>query len=494
VGGAFALRGWRAEGLACHPERYAHPISRAGAATAMLSGIPDHAALLDAQRRYFASGATRSLDARKRALAALRRAIDAHEGALLAALADDLGKPALEAFTTEIGFLHLEIGHALRNLPRWLRPQRVRWDPFQFPGRAVIHRDPHGVALVIGPWNYPVQLLLAPMVAALAGGNTVIVKPSEHAPATEALLGRLIAETFDPAHGALIRGDAAMTRALLQQRFDKIFFTGSTAVGRKVMVAAAHHLTPVTLELGGKSPTIVAPDADVPTAARRIAWGKFINAGQTCIAPDFVAVHERHYERLATALALEIRLRFGDDPRSSPAFGRVIHAGHAQRLQGLLERQRVRIGGEIDVAARYVAPTLVEGPAWETPIMREEIFGPILPLIAYDREDDLLARLHALPKPLALYLFTNDRARHTRIRHALPSGGFVVNGTLQHVISPRLPFGGVGESGMGSYHGRAGFDAFTRPRSELRLPMRWPRGFSDARGQAPLSLARRLLR
>jgi aldehyde dehydrogenase (NAD+) len=460
----------------------------------MLHGVPDHAARLAAQRRTFASGATLPLAARREALEGLRESIRRHEEAVLEALAADLGKPAPEAFSSEIGYLYQEIRHALRHLPNWMRPRAARWDLAQFPGRARIHREPFGVALIIGPWNYPVQLLLAPLVAALAAGNVVLLKPSELTPASEKVVERIIADAFDPAWVSVVTGDATMTRALLQQRFDKIFFTGSTAVGRKVMVAAAHHLTPVTLELGGKSPAIVAADADIASAARRIVWGKFLNAGQTCVAPDFVAVHVDVKDALVVALIAEVRLRYGDDPRPDGELARLLHRGHAERLRDLLQGERILLGGNIDAEVPFAPPTILETSGWETPIMREEIFGPLLPLITFEDDDALIETLRERPKPLALYLFSRDRQRHGRYRRGLASGGLVINGTLQHIISSNLPFGGVGESGMGSYHGRAGFEAFSRPRSELHLPARLPWSLADVRRLPTLAQLRRLMR
>jgi aldehyde dehydrogenase (NAD+) len=467
---------------------------RAVSLCGMLHGVPDHAARIAAQRRTFASGATLTLAARRSALEELRASLRRHEDAVLEALTADLGKPAAEAYSSELGYLYQEIRYALRHLPGWMRPRGARWDIAQFPGRARIHREPFGVALIIGPWNYPVQLLLAPLVAALAAGNVAILKPSELTPASEAVVGRIIADAFDPAWVSVVTGDATMTRALLQQRFDKIFFTGSTAVGRKVMVAAAHHLTPVTLELGGKSPAVVAADADVATAARRIVWGKFLNSGQTCVAPDFVAVHASVKEALSEALISEVQARYGPDPQPEEHLARLVHRGHAERLRDLMQGERILFGGSIDAEARFAPPTILEVSDWESPIMREEIFGPLLPLLSFDDEEALIARLRERPKPLALYLFSRDRALHNRFRRGVASGGLVINGTLQHIISSNLPFGGVGESGMGSYHGRAGFEAFTRPRSELHLPARLPWSLADVRKLPPLAQLRRLMR
>jgi len=450
--------------------------------------------LVELQRRHFRTGATLPAEARLGALRALRRTIAEHEDQILAALREDLGKPRAEAYTTEIAFLYSEIDHALKRLRRWMRPSLAAWDVAQFPGWGRVHREPYGVSLVVGPWNYPFQLLLAPLVGALAGGNTTILKPSEMAPATEALSAKVIAQAFDPSHVAVVRGGTEVGRALLELPVDKVFFTGSTRVGREVMAAAARHLTPVTLELGGKNPVIVDAGASLAIAARRIVWGKFLNAGQTCAAPDFVAVHRSEYPALVGALIHELRQRYGADPRSSPEYGRIIDRRNVLRLAGLLDGQRLLHGGAIDAEARYVAPTLIDAPAWDAPLMREEVFGPLLPLLPYDDLDALMERLRDLGTPLALYLFTRERRTLGRVRNGVPSGGLLVNGTVQHIVSPNLPFGGVGQSGMGDYHGRAGFEAFTRRRSELRLPAAVPATFADARRSPPLRWLRRLLR
>ena len=457
----------------------------------MVSGLPGHAQLLTLQRGFFESGATRPLAARLAALKRLEESLRHHEEAILEALERDLGKPPSEAYSSEIGVLYLELRYARRRLARWLRPKRASWDLLHFPGRAEVRREPFGVALIIGPWNYPVQLLLAPLIGALAAGNVVVLKPSEISSHSEALVRRIVEHAFAPEWVSVVEGDAATTRALLQQRFDKIFFTGSTRVGRKVMLAAAQHLTPVTLELGGKCPAVVANDANIALAARRIVWGKFLNAGQTCVAPDFVVVPKARQSDMLHALRSEVRRRFGDDPSQSPHYGRLVSRDHGARLVELLQGANIAHGGRFDLDQRYLEPTLLDAPDWDAQVMREEIFGPILPVVPFDDEGELLERLAQRPKPLALYLFTRDRARIERVRTALQVGGMVVNGTLQHIVSPRLPFGGVGESGLGSYRGAASFEAFSRPRSELHLPASWPWSMGDVRQPPPLSWMRR---
>jgi aldehyde dehydrogenase (NAD+) len=454
----------------------------------------ENATLLTRQREYFRGGGTRSLSSRHEALDRLREGIRAREDAILAALAADLGKSPEEAYATEVAFLYQEIRFAKRNLRRWARPRRVGWDLFQFPGRGRIHREPYGCCLLLGPWNYPLQLLLAPLVGALAGGNTAILKPSELAPASEAVLAELVADFFAQEQVAVVRGGPETSQALLQLPFDKIFFTGSTSVGRKVLAAAAAHLIPCTLELGGKSPAIVGESADLSLAARRIVWGKFLNAGQTCVAPDFALVHRRHHEAFLQKLDEEIKTRFGDDPRHHPQYGRIVHRAHYDRLVSLLKEETPARGGEREAADLYFAPTIVAETKPESPLLREEIFGPILPVLPFEESEEVIARLRDEPAPLALYLFSSDSREITLLRESLPSGGICVNGTLLQLLSPRLPFGGVGSSGMGEYHGKASFEAFTRRRSELRMPARLPWHLTDPRRPLPLAFLRRWFR
>jgi len=451
-------------------------------------------AVLARQREHFWSGRTRSLPARQEALGRLRAGIRAREEAILAALSADLGKSPEEAYATEIAFLYQELRFAERHLRKWVRSQRVRRDLLQFPGRGRIHREPFGCCLLLGPWNYPFQLLLAPLVGALAGGNTAILKPSEVAPASEAVLAELIADSFEEGQVAVVRGGVDTSEALLALPFDKIFFTGSTRVGHLVAATAAQRLIPCTLELGGKSPTIVGKSADVSLAARRIVWGKFLNAGQTCVAPDFVLVHHNHYDALLRKLDLEIRARFGEDPRLHPQYGRIIHRGHHDRLTALLQGESPLRGGEADAEDLYLAPTVIAEPTPDSPLLEEEIFGPILPVLPFESTEEVISRLRDQPAPLALYLFSRDAQELSLLRKSLPSGGICVNGTLLHLLSPRLPFGGVGSSGMGNYHGKASFEAFTRPRSELQMPARWPWHLTDRRRPLPLAFLRRWLR
>lgn len=456
----------------------------------------DIPALVQRQREFFRTGTTRPEAFRRQQLQRLRQALAEHEDALLTAVHHDLGKPPQEAWTAEIGLVLGEIDHALRHLGRWMKPRRARAPLLAWPSRGRVIPEPRGVALIIGPWNYPIQLVLAPLVAAIAGGNGAVVKPSEFAPHTAEALGRLIAATFPAEYISLRTGERELAEALLQERFDTIFFTGSTVVGRAVMAAAARHLTPVTLELGGKSPCLVCADAPPDLAARRIAWGKFMNAGQTCVAPDFVLVDHRIEAPFLEALERVIRQFYGDDPRRSPDYGRIVNRRHFDRLTGHLATGRIRVGGGHAAEDLYLAPTVLTDVPEDAPVMQEEIFGPILPVIGYHDLERTLDALAARPTPLALYVFTRDRATENRVLGRVRSGGVCVNDTVTHILGSSMPFGGLGESGLGAYHGRAGFEAFTHHRSVLRRslavdpPLRYP---PPRMGLASLKRAMRFL-
>ena len=431
------------------------------------------AGIAERQRRFFRTDATRDLAFRKRQLRALRDMLTGNEAEILDAMKRDLGRPPMEAWNSEIGLLLGEIDTALGRLDRWARPKRIATPLLLQPGSSRIVPEPFGTCLVIGPWNYPLYLVLAPAIAALAAGNCVVLKPSELAPATSALTARMIGETFDPDFLAVVEGGVEPTQALLAQKFDYVFYTGSTKVGRIVMAAAAEHLTPVTLELGGKNPCIVAADADMQTAARRIAWGKFFNAGQTCIAPDFVLVPRAAEKELVDALKSAIRDFYGEDPAASPDYARIVNKRHFDRLAGFLDRGTVVAGGATDRDARYFAPTVVTGVTWDDPVMEGEIFGPILPVIATDDLDAEIEALRDRPKPLALYVFTADRDHADTVLARLSSGGAAVNDVFAQMLNPKLPFGGVGESGMGAYRGKTGFDTFSHHRAVARRAT-WP--------------------
>jgi len=428
----------------------------------------DFTPLIARQRAYFQTGATRSVAFRLGQLKMFYSVIESGEPVLTSALHADLRKSPQEAYVTEIGLVLGEIRHALRNLPSWARRQRRRGSLLTWPARGFICPEPYGVALIIGPWNYPLQLLLAPLVGAIAAGNCIVLKPSEFAPQTAAAIAQLIGAAFPDEYIAVVQGQRDVAEALLREKWDTVFFTGSTRVGRAVMTAAARHLTPVTLELGGKCPCLVCADAPLETVARRIVWGKFMNAGQTCVAPDHVLVDKRVGEPLVDAMKRVLREFYGDDPRTNPGYGRLVNRGHFDRLVGYLGNGRILCGGQHDAGDLYVAPTILTDVATDAPVMQEEIFGPILPVLEFAALDEVLASLRDRPTPLALYLFTRDRAIQNRVLAETRSGGVCINDTVSHIIGHHLPFGGLGESGMGAYHGRASFDCFSHRRSVLR--------------------------
>lgn len=428
--------------------------------------------LISGLRQTFESGRTRPVAWRREQLAGLVKFLVAHEDELVEALRSDLGKPPFEAYGTDIGVVRMHIRDISKKVDRWVKPDRVFPGLLSLPGTAEIVKEPLGVVLVIAPWNYPVQLLLEPVAAALAAGNCVVAKPSELAPATASVLARHLHRFVDPDAVALIEGGVPETTALLENRFDHIFFTGSTAVGRVVMAAAAKHLTPVTLELGGKSPTIVAADADLAVAARRITWAKFMNAGQTCIAPDYLLVERPVRDELVERIKTAIKEFYGTDPRTSEDLGRVVNERHHGRLTGLVSGSggTVACGGESDPATRYLAPTVVLDPDLDSGLMTEEIFGPVLPVLAIDSIEDAIAFVNDRDKPLALYIYSRSKETADRVIARTSSGGACVNHSVMHILPENLPFGGVGPSGMGAYHGKAGFDVFSHHKSVLRKP------------------------
>ena len=420
------------------------------------------------------------MEFRRAQLERLAGALQRHETALLSALQADLRKSPMQGYTTEIGLVQAEIRHTQKHLARWAAPQYRRTPWFVAPARGWVQSEPFGVALILGPWNYPIQLILAPLVSAIAAGNCVVLKPSELAPRTAEAITELIHDCYDAQLVTVVNGGAEVAEALLRERFDKIFFTGSTRVGQLVMAAAAKHLTPVTLELGGKCPAIVCADAPVELAARRIAWGKFMNAGQTCVAPDFVLVAREARDAFVAAMKKALHEFYGDDPARCEDYGRIVNRAHFERLVKYLHDGKVVHGGAHDVKDLFIAPTILADVSSDAAAMQEEIFGPILPVLTFDKLDDALALLRDRPTPLALYVFTRDRATEARVLADAPSGGVCVNDVVSHMIGTGLPFGGMGESGMGAYHGRTGFEAFSHQRAVLRratwldLPFRYP--------------------
>ncbi|MCY0095452.1 aldehyde dehydrogenase family protein [Hoeflea ulvae] len=418
-------------------------------------------------RATFESRATRPIEWRRAQLQRLSAMIKDNEAEILAALKADLGRSANESRLVETNTLQGEISHVLRHLKRWMRPQRVPTPLTNQPGRSEIMSEPLGVVLIMAPWNYPVYLVGMPLIGAIAAGNCAVLKPSEISANTSKLLARLIPSYMDAEAIRVVEGDADTANQLLQQRFDHIFFTGSAAIGRIVMEAAAKHLTPVTLELGGKSPCIVTPDCDLEVAARRVAWGKFLNAGQTCVAPDHVLAHESVAGDFVTRLKAATKRFYGDDPKASPDYPRIINDRHFARVSRLIADGTVECGGDTEPASRYIAPTILTGVDPASDVMSQEIFGPVLPVITYANIDEAIGFVSARPKPLALYLFCNDGETRDRVLSETSSGGAVINDVVTHLAVPELPFGGVGASGMGACHGRASFDTFSHAKGVL---------------------------
>jgi len=378
----------------------------------------------------------------------------------------------MEAYTTEIGIIKSEIRFMIKHLHHFMRPQKVK-TPLLFPaGSCFTIAEPLGVVLIMGTWNYPFHLTLMPLVGAIAAGNCAIIKPSELAPRSSALIKRIIGSTYPEDFIAAVDGGAQESAALLDQKFDYIFYTGGGAVGRLVMAAAARNLTPVTLELGGKSPCIVDKDADIACATRRIAFGKYSNAGQTCIAPDYALVHEEIKDSFLSGMQEVIEVFFGPDPQKSGDYGRIINKRHFHRLVKLMGHGNFVIGGQKDEEDLYISPTVMDGVSWEDPIMQEEIFGPVLPVITYEDLDNAIQMINRRPKPLALYIFSNNKDRQARVISRTSSGGACINDTISHIVPHSLPFGGVGESGTGSYHGRASFETFSHRKSILKTSTR----------------------
>lgn len=453
------------------------------------------AEMIHAQQEFFDSGTTRSVEWRINRLKELKQAIKEREDQIIKALYLDLRKNKFEAYTTEIAFLYESIRFMMRHLPEWAAAEKVKTPVHQQPAESYILPEPYGSVLIIGPFNYPFQLVIEPLIGAIAAGNTAIVKPSESTPHTSSLLKVLIEETFDPAFIGVQEGGKETVTALLKAPFDYIFFTGSAKTAKVVLGAAAKQLTPVTLELGGKSPVFVDYSADLKQAARRIAWGKFSNAGQTCIAPDYVLIHQNVKESFLKELTLAVYDFYGQNPQSSPDFGRVVNEQQFDRLQAMLSKTAGTLikGGETDQKDLFIAPTIVE-TGWDDALMEEEIFGPILPVLSYTELDQAIKRVKKLPKPLALYVFTKEKAIEEKVISSIQFGGASINDTLVHVSSPHLPFGGVGPSGMNAYHGQASFELFSHKKSILRKKSSFLSNFLYPPYEDRVNIIRKVLR
>ena len=417
-------------------------------------------AILEKQRALFASGVTLERDYRALALDSLYDAVKEREGDIAAALYADLGKPEGEAYMCETGLLLNNIRYLRRHLGGLMRPKRVRTGLAQFPGHGELRRVPYGTALIMSPWNYPLLLTLEPLAAALAAGNTAVVKPSAYSPATSSVIAGLLGSVFTEDYVCCVTGGREENTALLGQRWDKIFFTGGTKVGREVLRSAAENLTSVTLELGGKSPVIVDDTADIGLAARRIVYGKFLNCGQTCVAPDYVLCDKKVSAALVEELRRETAAQY-PDALSDPTYGRMVTRKHFERVRALIDPEKVVCGGGCDEGALRIEPTVMAGVSLDDAVMGEEIFGPVLPILTYEELDEAVAMVESRPRPLALYLFTRSRENKRRVLSRCRFGGGCVNDTIMHLTTDALPFGGMGASGMGAYHGRWGFEEFS---------------------------------
>jgi len=442
--------------------------------------------IVSLQREFFATGKTLDVDFRLDALKKLQKGIQDHEQRILDALHSDLNKTGFEGYMTEIGMVLDELRFTIKHLRSWARVRRIRTPFAQFHAKSFIIPEPYGVTLIMSPWNYPFQLCIEPLIGALCGGNTAVVKPSAYSTATSQAIADLLGALFPASHVAVVQGGREQNMELLEQKFDYIFFTGSVDVGKLVMEKASRYLTPVSLELGGKSPVIVDCTANLRLAARRIAFGKFLNAGQTCVAPDYLLIDESVKERFVQLFDEELGRFFPNGDFSElPA---IVNDKHFKRLLGLMEGEKVLIGGNSEVARRFIAPTVLGGITFDSPIMQQEIFGPILPVITFKDLDEVIRQVGERPKPLALYLFTTDKQTEQRILGKLSFGGGCVNDTIIHLATSHMGFGGVGDSGMGSYHGKRSFDTFTHYKSIvdksnwIDLPMRYhPYTASNAR-------------
>ncbi|OZM56450.1 aldehyde dehydrogenase family protein [Lottiidibacillus patelloidae] len=450
-------------------------------------------AVLQKQKSFFATGKTRPLQAREDALRKLRTLISDNEQAILQALMKDLNKSEAEAYITEIAVLKEEIKFILKNLHNWAKPKKVKTALTHIGTKGIQIPEPYGVSLIIAPWNYPFQLALSPLLGAIAAGNTAILKPSELTPTVAALLSKIINEHFDPGYIHVIEGGVETNQYLLKQRFDYIFFTGSVPVGKIVMEAAAKNLTPLTLELGGKSPCIVHEDADISLAAKRIAFGKVTNAGQTCIAPDYLFVHKKVKDAFIQAYKQAITEFYGDEPIKNETYGKIVNQRHFDRVSSYLSDGDIIVGGKVDEALHKIEPTILVPKSLEVPVMQEEIFGPIMPMIEYENLEEVVAFVNSRPKPLALYLFSNEKKVQKKINTEISYGGGCINDTLLHVATPYLPFGGVGESGLGSYHGESSFKTFSHYKSVLKQTTKFDFSFRYPNAKYGLKIIKKLM-
>jgi aldehyde dehydrogenase (NAD+) len=423
---------------------------------------------IEKQKEFFKTNKTKDISFRMLYLFKLKEVIQNKEEKILEALKKDLGKSDFEAYTSEVGFVLKSLDYTLKNIRNWAKTKKVRRPIFMPISKSYVKYEPHGTVLIIGPFNYPFQLIMEPLIGALAAGNTAIIKPSDKTPETVEILKEIIEEVFDKEHVDVVTGNREAVSELIHSDFDYIFFTGSVPVGKIVMEAASKNLTPVTLELGGKSPAIVHKDADIDKAAARIVWGKYYNAGQTCIAPDYIYVHEDVKDRLLEGLIKEIVDFYGAEPLKSPDYGRIINHKEFNRLSNLIDENNLYFGGEKIEEKLKISPTILTNITWDDDVMQEEIFGPILPVLTYSKISEIVNIVKDKPRPLSLYLFTEDKNLQKKIEDEVPYGGGCINDTISHVSSPRLPFGGTGNSGIGSYHGEESFITFSQKKSMMK--------------------------
>lgn len=421
--------------------------------------------ILQQQNHFFSSGKTIPAEFRLKQLESLKEAMIRHEADLAAALKEDLGKSRMESYMCEIGLTLSELTWMQKHLRSLMRSKRVSTPAAQFAAKSFRSPSPYGTVLIMSPWNYPVLLTLDPLIDAIAAGNTAVVKPSAYAPCTFNVMKTMIEECFPAHYVAVVDGGRAENQALLQQRFDMIFFTGGKTVGREVLRHAAEYLTPVTLELGGKSPCIVDSTAKIRLAAKRIVFGKYLNCGQTCVAPDYILCDKRIRDELITAILAEIEKQFGKEPLKNPNYGKIINEKHFERILGLINEEKLVYGGQSEPESLRIAPTVLNNITWDDAVMGEEIFGPLLPILTFDTLDEALDTVESHPHPLALYFFSEDKAAQKKVLDTCRFGGGCINDTIIHLATSDMPFGGVGESGMGSYHGRVGFETFSHYRS-----------------------------
>ena len=435
--------------------------------------------LVTRQRKYFQTGATLPVSVRITALRGLYTAIVKYENEIHDALKKDLGKSGFESYMCETGLVLEEISYMLKHIRRFAGEKRVRTPLAQFHSRSFKKPSPYGVTLIMSPWNYPFMLTLSPLVDALAAGNTAVVKPSAYSPNTSEILRKILSQCFDPPYVAVVTGGRAENTCLLREHFDYIFFTGSQTVGKEVMRNAAEYLTPVTLELGGKSPCIVDQTADIRLAARRIVFGKYLNCGQTCVAPDYIYCHRSVKDSLVKEIQRQIQLQYGEEPLHNPDYGKIINEKHFDRILGLIEEKKIVHGGNSDRDTLRIEPTVLDNVTFADPVMQEEIFGPLMPVLVFDSLDEAIAGINAMPHPLALYFFTSDKAAAKDVTSRCGFGGGCINDTIIHLATTKMGFGGFGESGMGAYHGKTGFDTFSHYKSIvdkktwIDLPMRY---------------------